>query len=81
MTETRDEAISLARSGAPLNARELMLILQIKPSWFYAQARAGKYDRLHTSVPIGSRLYSGTLVSRWLDGEPAHAFAARLSHR
>lgn len=76
---TRDEAMQLARTGAPLNSKELMLILQLKPSWFYASAKRGKYDRLKVSVPIGSRIYSGLLVSRWLDGEPVHGWGARLS--
>jgi hypothetical protein len=66
---SRDEAMKLARTGAPLNSKELMAILDLQPSWFYTQAKRGAYDRLKVSAPIGSRIYSGTLVSRWLDGQ------------
>jgi hypothetical protein len=73
---TRDEAMALARTGAPLNSKELMLILQLKPSWFYASAKAGRYDQLKCSSPIGSRIYSGTLICRWMDGQSLpHPFA------
>jgi len=70
--ELREAAIALARSGAPLNARELRAILQITTPTFYYHARRGRYDALRVKVPLGPRVYSGVLVSRWLDGDPVY---------
>jgi hypothetical protein len=69
----REAAIALARSGAPLNSQELRAILQIAPSTFYYHAARGRYDTFKVKVAVGgARIYSGTLVARWLDGDAVY---------
>lgn len=65
----REAAIALARSGAPLNAHDLMAILQISAPTFYYHRKRGRYDKLKVKAPMGPREFSGVLVSKWLDGE------------
>lgn len=64
----REEAMRLARAGMPLTAKEFMAILRITQGSFYVNDKAGKYDAFKMTT-VGVRRYSGSIISRWMDGE------------
>jgi hypothetical protein len=65
-------ALRLAESGAALGTREMMALFRVSRSGFYKNAARGLYDQLQTSLPIGTKRWSGTLVWRHLQGLPLY---------
>lgn len=67
----REAAILLARSGAPLTAKQFMAILGVAVGTFYTNDKAGKYDAFKMAT-VGTFRYSGTVITKWLNGEPIY---------
>ncbi|HEY1875091.1 MAG TPA: hypothetical protein VGG67_11870 [Steroidobacteraceae bacterium] len=70
---TRDDVIARARTGVPLGHSEFMVLVGLRKSAYFRRYQRHEFDALKLRPPLGKCLYSGTLVSRWLDTEPAPA--------
>lgn len=57
---------------ALLSASELAALLRMGLSGFYKAAKRGSFDFLKVKPQIGPKVYSGTLVSRYLKGEAVY---------
>lgn len=60
---------------ATLTDAQLMSIVQLQKSAYYAARAAGKFDRFLLTDPVGDARYSGVKVSAWL--HQAHAPVTR----
>ena len=70
-TLTADEALARAAAGALLGPLDLMAIFHLKHARFYELKKRGEFDRFLVHPPIvGRAAYSGTLVHRYIRGEP-----------
>ena len=69
---TAQAALARAAAGELLGPTELAAILRLKKSSFHARAKAGDFDHLKTRPAIGTKCYSGVLITRWLQGEPVY---------
>lgn len=66
----RDAAIALARSGALLTIAHMAAIWSIGRSQAHRKERAGAFDAFKVTPALGPKKFSGSLVARYLDGEP-----------
>jgi hypothetical protein len=66
------EAIARAKAGELLGPRDMMAIWRIGATQYARMKHRGDFDRLKTQHPIGTRIYSGVLVARFLAGEPLY---------
>jgi len=83
MIPTAIEALARAAAGELLGPADLRVILGVGPTQFYARKKRGEFDRFLVRNPIGARCYSGTLVHRYVTGEPVYepTFGARRGAR
>lgn len=56
---------------ATLTDRQLMSIMQVRKSSFYAAKAHGKFQRFALTDPVGDAKWSGPKVSAWLNQEHA----------
>lgn len=73
----RERALALARSGAILGPTEMAAIFRIGSSRFYVRRALGDFDQFRIKGVVGPKQYSGTLVARAIDGEPASVFGRK----
>jgi hypothetical protein len=66
------EAHARAKAGEPLNGTELGLILRIKHSRFHLLAKAGAFDQFKLRPALGTKCYSGVLVSQYINGQAVY---------
>jgi hypothetical protein len=71
------EAIALAAAGALLSPQDLQAIFNLRRSRFYELESAGAFDQFRVHPPIGNRVYSGALITRYLHGDPVYQTFAR----
>lgn len=69
---TREDAIALAATGAPLGPTEMAAIFGLGYSGFHKNEKRGLYDVFKVNPALGPRCYSGVLVHRYLSGEPLY---------
>jgi hypothetical protein len=67
------EALARAAAGELLSASDLMAIWHISRATFYRLNAAHKFDPFRVTPAIGSRCYSGTLIHRYINGDPVYA--------
>jgi hypothetical protein len=75
----RQLAVEHARTGALISPDEMALIFHYRPSRFYQLNREGAFNAFKVIPAIGARCFSGTLVTRYLAGDPV--FASVMSRR
>lgn len=64
------DALARAQAGALLGPTDLMAILDIKKTRYHELEKIGAFDHLRVRPAIGPKCFSGTLVWRWLQGQP-----------
>jgi hypothetical protein len=64
-----DDALGRARAGELLGPAELAAIFGLGRSQFHKLRREGKWEAFKVRPAIGTRCYSGVLVTRYLAGE------------
>lgn len=65
-------AIARAAAGQLLNLHDMAAIFGVAHTTAWRQAKRGDYDAFKAKPAIGKRIYSGTLVTRYLHGDPLY---------
>jgi hypothetical protein len=68
--EAQMAALARAKAGSLLGPADMGAIFQFGSSRFAAGQAAGEFDRFKVRHPIGKHCFSGTLVWRYVQGEP-----------
>lgn len=68
-----EDALARAKAGELLGPGEVQAILRIKSSQFNVLNHQGALDRFKVQPAIGIKCYSGTLLYRYVQGEPIDA--------
>ena len=68
--EAQQAALARAKAGLLLGPADMGAILQWGNSRFTAAQAAGELDRFKVKHPLGKHCFSGTLVWRYVQGEP-----------
>jgi hypothetical protein len=81
--EAQQAALVRAKAGLLLGPADMGAILQWGNSRFAAAQAAGELDRFKVKNPIGKHCFSGTLVWRYVQGEPVEqsAFSPKRAAR
>jgi hypothetical protein len=74
---------SLTPNDAPLTPGDLMRRMDLSRTSFFALQKAGVFQHLRLTRPIGRKVYSRPLVDRFLAGQSVVAFGrgSRLGRR
>jgi hypothetical protein len=73
----RQHAVEQARTGAVLGPDDMAAIFGYSPSRFYELNRKGSFDAFKVKPALSARCFSGTLVTRYLNGDPVFTTTAR----
>ena len=65
-------AIARAESGALLDRRDIMAIWRIGKSQFHRLDQQHAFDQFKVHPPIGTKCFSGTLITKYLSGNPVY---------
>lgn len=68
--EAQQAALARAKAGLLLGPADMGAIWQFGNSRYAAAQAAGEFDRFKVRHPIGKHCFSGTLVWRYVQGEP-----------
>ena len=66
----RSLAVEAAHTGAIIGPDDMAAIFGYSASRFYELNRAGAFDAFKVKPAIGPRCFSGTLVTKYLNGDP-----------
>jgi hypothetical protein len=80
---TAAEALARAAAGELLGPDDLIALFQISTATYYRRRARGDFKHLMVRPPLGAHCYSGTLVHRYLRGEPVYepTFGAKRGAR
>lgn len=79
--EAQQAALARAKAGLLLGPADMGAIFQFGNSRFAAGHAAGEFDRFKVRHPIGKHCFSGTLVWRYVQGEPVDQPASSPKRR